>query len=438
MKYFALLTEIGENLLAQATALGTKLELTQMAVGDGNGQLPTPDPKQTKLVAEKRRGAINTLFVDEKNKNQIVAEQIIPEKEGGWWIREIGLFDKSDNLIAVANCPETYKPQLSEGSGRTQTIRMILIVSHTESVALKIDPSVVLATREYVDKAIEVQDKKINDIMNKKLAKTDVVQETGSAIDKIMSQNACTINFAKKNSQEQFNAGGIIINYGNPTLKFQTTYDNSYTIFELDPDKKVFKLDYRNPDNTLKNSVTFPTKSGTLALVSDLTATLYPIGIAIFFAQNKNPNQLFPGTKWQYTGENKTIRLAKADGSDILKTGGADTIKLTEAQLPAHGHAFSGTTNSFDYGTKTTSTTGEHAHNYTNKSKSTGSSGNSWSAASLESVNATTSASGNHVHTVAIGAHNHTVSGTTGKTGAASAITITNAFVTLMCWYRVS
>ncbi|MGO2335559.1 phage tail protein [Providencia sp.] len=155
MKYFALLTKLGENLLAQATALGTKLELTHMSVGDGGGSLPTPDTNQTKLIAEKRRAAINTLFIDEKNPNQIIAEQIIPEQDGGWWIREIGLFDKAGNLIAVANSPETYKPQLAEGSGRTQTIRIVLIVSHTESVTLKIDPSVVLATREYVDDSVK-------------------------------------------------------------------------------------------------------------------------------------------------------------------------------------------------------------------------------------------------------------------------------------------
>ncbi|RMA07997.1 phage tail protein [Providencia stuartii] len=155
MKYFALLTKLGENLLAQATALGTKIELTHMAVGDGGGKLPTPDTNQTKLIAEKRRAAINTLFIDEKNKNQIIAEQIIPEADGGWWIREIGLFDKAGNLIAVANCPETYKPQLAEGSGRTQSIRMVLIVSHTESVTLKIDPAVVLATRDYVNESVK-------------------------------------------------------------------------------------------------------------------------------------------------------------------------------------------------------------------------------------------------------------------------------------------
>ncbi|WP_369309195.1 phage tail protein [Providencia rettgeri] len=155
MKYFALLTTYGEKVLAEATALGTKIELTHMAVGDGGGALPAPDTKQTKLVNEKRRAAINTLFIDPMNTNQVIAEQVIPENEGGWWIREIGLFDKSGLLVAVANCPETYKPLLAEGSGRTQTIRMILIVSHTEAVTLKVDPAIVLATRGYVDDSVK-------------------------------------------------------------------------------------------------------------------------------------------------------------------------------------------------------------------------------------------------------------------------------------------
>ncbi|EOX6882451.1 phage tail protein [Providencia stuartii] len=155
MKYFALLTTYGEKVLAEATALGTKIELTYMAVGDGRGTLPAPDTKQTKLVNEKRRAAINTLFIDSVNTNQVIAEQVIPENEGGWWIREIGLFDKSGLLVAVANCPETYKPLLAEGSGRTQTIRMILIVSHTEAVTLKVDPAIVLATCGYVDDSVK-------------------------------------------------------------------------------------------------------------------------------------------------------------------------------------------------------------------------------------------------------------------------------------------
>ncbi len=117
-----------------------------------------PDTTQTRLINEKRRAPLNMLSVDPVNTSQIIAEQIIPESEGGYWIREIGLYDDAGVLIAVANCPETYKPQLQEGSGRTQTIRLVLIVSATDAVALKIDPSVVLATRKYVDdKAIEVK-----------------------------------------------------------------------------------------------------------------------------------------------------------------------------------------------------------------------------------------------------------------------------------------
>ncbi|EFD1119545.1 phage tail protein [Escherichia coli] len=154
VKYYAILTNQGAARLANATMLGSKLNLTQMAVGDANGVLPTPDPAQTKLINQKRIAPLNLLSVDPNNQSQIIAEQIIPESEGGFWIREIGLYDDKGVLIAVANCPETYKPQLQEGSGRTQTIRMILVVTNTEAITLKIDPSVVLATRKYVDDKI--------------------------------------------------------------------------------------------------------------------------------------------------------------------------------------------------------------------------------------------------------------------------------------------
>ncbi|EBB7876135.1 phage tail protein, partial [Salmonella enterica] len=153
-KYFALLTNTGAAKLAKATALGMQVEITQMAVGDGNGALPTPDPAQTALAHEIRRAPLNVLTIDPLNTSQIIAEQVIPEDVGGWWIREIGLFDKDGDMVAIANCAETYKPQLQEGSGRVQVIRVILIVSSTEAVTLKIDPAVVLATRKYVDSEI--------------------------------------------------------------------------------------------------------------------------------------------------------------------------------------------------------------------------------------------------------------------------------------------
>ncbi|AXE07149.1 phage tail protein [Salmonella enterica] len=172
-KFYTLLTDIGAAKLASATALGIPLKITHMAVGDGGGVLPTPSAQQTALVAEKRRAALNMLYIDPQNSSQIIAEQVIPETEGGWWIREVGLFDETGALIAVGNCPESYKPQLTEGSGRTQTVRMVLITSSTDNITLKIDPAVVLATRKYVDdKALELK-VYVDDLMAKHLAAPD-------------------------------------------------------------------------------------------------------------------------------------------------------------------------------------------------------------------------------------------------------------------------
>ncbi|EIZ8711337.1 phage tail protein, partial [Escherichia coli] len=122
---------------------------------------------------QKRIAPLNLLSVDPNNQSQIIAEQIIPENEGGFWIREIGLYDDEGVLIAVANCPETYKPQLQEGSGRTQTIRMILVVTNTEAITLKIDPSVVLATRKYVDDEVLELKLYVDDQMRNHIAAQD-------------------------------------------------------------------------------------------------------------------------------------------------------------------------------------------------------------------------------------------------------------------------
>lgn len=181
-KYYTLLTEVGAAKLANATALGVPLKLTHMAVGDGGGTLPTPNSKQVALVGEKRRAALNSLSIDPQNASQIIAEQVIPESDGGWWVREIGLFDEAGDLIAVGNCPESYKPQLAEGSGRTQTVRMVIITSSTDSITLKIDPSVVLATRGYVDNLIETRQQKsdvLTTLSGLKMAKGKLPYFTG-------------------------------------------------------------------------------------------------------------------------------------------------------------------------------------------------------------------------------------------------------------------
>lgn len=150
-QFMAILTAVGEARLANAQALGIAWNITQLGVGDGNGAEPMPDRLQTALLNERRRAPLNQLKVDPSNASIIIAEQVIPEDVGGWWIREIGLYDEAGDLVAVANCPPTFKPQLAQGSGRTQVVRLNLLVSSTQSITLKIDPSVVLATRAYCD-----------------------------------------------------------------------------------------------------------------------------------------------------------------------------------------------------------------------------------------------------------------------------------------------
>lgn len=150
-QFMAILTAIGEAKQANANALGIPWVITQMGVGDANGTDPDPDRLQTSLINERRRAPLNRLDIDPNNDAIIIAEQVIPENVGGWWIREIGLYDEDNDLVAVANCPPTFKPELSQGSGRTQVVRLNILVSSTQNIQLKIDPSVVLATRAYVD-----------------------------------------------------------------------------------------------------------------------------------------------------------------------------------------------------------------------------------------------------------------------------------------------
>lgn len=178
-QFYAILTNVGAAKQANADALGIPWSITQMAVGDGNPSgaesptLPQPLATWTALLNEWRRAPLNQLTVDANDASIIVAEQVIPADIGGHWIREIGLYDADGDLVAVANCAPTYKPLLSQGSGRTQVVRMNLIVSSSSNVQLKIDPSVVLATREYVD--------------NKTVRATQAEAEEGLESSKIMT-----------------------------------------------------------------------------------------------------------------------------------------------------------------------------------------------------------------------------------------------------------
>ncbi|HAM3548586.1 TPA: phage tail protein [Escherichia coli] len=154
-KFKTVITTAGAAKLAAATAPGgRKVNITTMAVGDGDGKLPVPDAGQTGLIHEVWRHALNKISQDKRNSNYIIAELVIPPEVGGFWMRELGLYDDAGTLIAVANMAESYKPALAEGSGRSQTCRMVIIVSSVASVALTIDTTTVMATQDYVDDKI--------------------------------------------------------------------------------------------------------------------------------------------------------------------------------------------------------------------------------------------------------------------------------------------
>ncbi|MBA8491116.1 phage tail protein [Escherichia coli] len=154
-KFKTVITTAGAAKLAAATAPGgRKVNITTMAVGDGGGKLPVPDAGQTGLIHEVWRHALNKISQDKRNSNYIIAELVIPPEVGGFWMRELGLYDDAGTLIAVANMAESYKPALAEGSGRSQTCRMVIIVSSVASVELTIDTTTVMATQDYVDDKI--------------------------------------------------------------------------------------------------------------------------------------------------------------------------------------------------------------------------------------------------------------------------------------------
>ncbi|HBI9534813.1 TPA: phage tail protein [Escherichia coli] len=214
-KFKTVITTAGAAKLAAATVPGgKKVNLSAMAVGDGNGKLPVPDAGQTKLVHEVWRHALNKVSVDNKNKNYIVAELVVPPEVGGFWMRELGLYDDAGTLIAVANMAESYKPELAEGSGRAQTCRMVIIVSNVASVELSIDASTVMATQDYVDDKIaeHEQSRRHPDATLTEKGFTQLSSATNSTSEKLAATPKAVkaaYDNAEKRMQKDQNGGDI-------------------------------------------------------------------------------------------------------------------------------------------------------------------------------------------------------------------------------------
>ncbi|HHS9474344.1 TPA: phage tail protein [Raoultella ornithinolytica] len=354
-QFYSVLTEAGRNRLATAAVTGEPVNFAEMAVGDGGGQTGTPDPV-TGLVNELYRAPVNRVVIADQAANVIRAEMIMLPQVGGFWLREVALFDTEGVCLAVASLPPSYKPLLTEGSGRLQALNVWIAVSSTADVQLMTDPTVVIASVDEVNRA-------------KSEAKDYADQVAGQLDTDIQQVIADAITAAKR--------------------------------------------DFWEDDN--------------------------PVGTTRFFNQNLNPNERWPWSQWVYTGENKTIRVGKDDGSDVGQTGGNDTVTLQQANLPAVQIDVTGETSEQEQQILTTKGNGRHRHR-----AGDGAPGDTWQDATHGTDNQKytgwnyTDYAEDHQHEVTIPPHKHSASGKTDNLGSGQSFSVVEAHTLLMCWSRVA
>ncbi|MFU7785739.1 phage tail protein [Klebsiella pneumoniae] len=354
--YITLLTEYGAQKIAEAALSGIAVDFAEMAVGDGDGKVPGPSAGQTRLVNEVYRAPLNRVVIADDAANIIRTEMIMLPQVGGFWIREAALYDGAGKCLAVASLPPSYKPKLSEGSGRLHAINLWIAVSDTAQVELKADPSVILATEGEVRKA-------------KDEAK-DYTDSEISILDKDLRE----------------------------------------VIAEAIADAKAEAWEEDNPPGTVR-----------------------------FFNQNLNPNERWPWSQWVYTGENKTIRVGKADGSNIGQTGGSDTVTIQRANLPAVQIDVTGETSEQPEQTLKTAENGAHNHQ-----GGDGAPGEQWREGTHGTDNQKdanfnlTSDAPAHSHDVVIPPHKHQTTGKTANLGDGKSFSVVEAHTLLMCWARVA
>ncbi|SWC63360.1 Tail fiber protein [Klebsiella pneumoniae] len=351
LTFSTILTTAGAEKLARLHAAGQALTLTEMAVGDGNGQSLAPTPEATGLVSERYRGFLNKIRVADSVASIIESELLISAQTGGFWINEAALYDEDGVCIAVASLPPTYKPLSSQGAAKHQIVRMNIAVSSTDAVTIIDDPSVVIATAEDVNRAED----------NAKDYADEQLQELDAATQEAIRQ----------------------------VLRDAWEQDN-------------------------------------------------PLGTVRFFAQNIDPNEKWPWSQWTYTGENKTIRIGKADGSNIGQTGGSDTVTIQKSNLPAVQIDVTGETSEQAEQKLTTTRGGVHNHGgVAGKDDPWEIGGDVRQLFNPKELGVTDDA-GEHDHQVTIPPHKHSTSGKTANLGEGKSFSVVEAHTLLMCWARVA
>ncbi|HBR2943212.1 TPA: phage tail protein [Klebsiella pneumoniae] len=354
-KYYTVLTEHGEAAFAQAIVTGIPVNITEMAVGDGGGVLPEFDKTKNGLVNEVYRARVNRVIIADDAANVIRTELIILPQAGGFWLREAAIYDDNGLCLAIGNMPESYKPQLAEGSGRYQSVNLWIAVSSTAAVQMTTDASAILASIEEV-----------------KRVESEVKDYTDGAISGLGT------------STQQAIAAAIA----------------------------AAKRDFWENDN--------------------------PVGTTRFFNQNVNPNEKWPWSQWVYTGENKTIRVGKADGSNVGQTGGSDSVTLQRANLPAVQIDVSGETSEQAEQKIRTSEDGEHNHGGVAGKDDPWEIGGDVRQLFNPKELGVTDMGGKHDHEVIVPPHKHTTSGKTDNLGEGKSFSVVEAHTLLMCWSRVA
>lgn len=389
----SLITVSGREKIAAAIVSGNKVIFSEMSVGDGGGSATTPDENQISLVNERFRTQLNSLKLSD-TVNIIIAEMIIPPEVGGFTIREAALFDDAGVCMAVANVPETYKPALAEGSGRFTILRIWLAVSSTEAVELVVDPGIVLAT--------------VEDVIN-------AGNETKDYVDTHLGEHA--------NSRDHPDA----------TLNEKGFVQLSNAI---DSDSQVLAATPAAVKNAMNAAIEEAVGQAVRAAWEDEN----PVGTVRFYARNIDPNERWPWSEWVYTGEDRTIRVAKSGGENVDATGGSDTITLQQVNLPAVQIDVTGETSEQPARELSARAAGRHKHQ-----GGMAAPGEAWdgdyvvgSDNDSHRTRNYTSEADDHTHIVDEPAHAHTISGKTDTLGSGQAISVVEAHILLMCWARVA
>lgn len=296
--YYTLLTNIGQAKIANAIALGQTVAWTNMAVGDGNGNPTAPSETQTALVRETYRAPLNQLTVDPDNPNYMVAEMIVPTNVGGWAVNEVGIFDADDDMIAVANFPATYKPQLAEGSGRDLVVRIIVQVSNASVVTLKVDPAIVLASQKWVADQYVKKITVAGGTTGQVLAKSSNANEAFQWVDPTAAVNIITDAIPER---QTLAADQVIVNLAILTTQALAVYIEGARLIET--------LDYTVNSNT-----------------QFTLARAYPAGSRIHMYQN-DPTSLLADASEVARGFVQLATTAQA------QAGTADNVVITPSKM---------------------------------------------------------------------------------------------------------